>query len=309
MFGREGKKDHQNTHHIHYKKELSETKDLVKSLSARIEKLEAKDTANAELRKLTSAKNDKLREDIGELHELFREIEEQRQDFDVKISETQSLVKMVDPKSLLKDSQRFKSKYSMLQGKFDLLSRKFSKFENRFSSFESKLRVFKGHEELLKMENSTKNKFKEIQKISNTANSHATKLENHYIKINKTVNSAKEISEEMTELRKHLEGLDIDTKIATFDNLVENTKSTFSEMKLSENNEVESNSEVEELAELVVESFEQLKSEQAKMKKLIEPYNLKQLQDWVGLLANFMSNDDAFRKYVSKIIQKSRKQK
>jgi len=121
------------------KEDVNDTQKKLKLIDSKISKIEAKDEANSELRRLTNDKIDRLRENIGELKETVREIQSERKEFEVSISKTQALVKSVQPEALRKDIRRLETVDSLSQGKFDMLQKKFLSFESRFQSFEEKL--------------------------------------------------------------------------------------------------------------------------------------------------------------------------
>lgn len=198
--------------------EKNDKQKMLKVLESKIAKLEAKDEANAELRRLTNEKIDRLRENIGELKETIRDIQSERKEFEVGISKTQALVKSVQPEALRKDIRRLETVDSLTQGKMDMLQKKFNNFETRFQAFEEKLRLFKGHEELLELQNKVSKDLRNVEKTMHISEVHASKIENHFVKINERVNLAVSLIEEAREIEKHIESYKIDERIKELDN-------------------------------------------------------------------------------------------
>jgi chromosome segregation ATPase len=280
------------------KEDVNDTQKKLKLIDSKISKIEAKDEANSELRRLTNDKIDRLRENIGELKETVREIQSERKEFEVSISKTQALVKSVQPEALRKDIRRLETVDSLSQGKFDMLQKKFLSFESRFQSFEEKLRLFKGHEELLQLQSNVTKDLRKVEKTMHMAEVHASKIENHFVKINERVNLAVSLIEEAREIESHIESFKLDDRIKQLDLKMNELDSLLKDTK--ENN-------VKDLTEVVSRVFQKVKSNflkvedkiikiDSKLKELDSPIQdaeVKSVQDLT------LAVSDAFKKVES----------
>lgn len=294
MFSNEKKKgdSHTNTFHIHYKKELSLLQDSFMQLSIRLEKVEAKEQASAELRSIQRHSVDHLQEQIGEIKELFQVLEDDKKNLVISIEQTNRIVKSANPMELLKTVRSYDTKIEQNKSKFDLIDKKFSRFETDFKKFSQKLKVFKGEDELLKLQDRTKDDLRNVEKVSMTVNSHASKLENHFIKINEKVSEATNFMVDMKDLQKTMVGLQssVEGKLSSFDDL-QNTFATEKAHFLEEISDESIQSELDEIVEITTSSITDIKKVQSdalvKLTALTEKLkDYGEFQKWVKYLAH-----------------------
>lgn len=82
---------------VKFKEKDKELHKKIMEISTFIEKLEAKNQANTELRKVTNERISRLSEKIGEIKELFNVVSSEKKDLEIKISEQSAIVKKITP--------------------------------------------------------------------------------------------------------------------------------------------------------------------------------------------------------------------
>jgi len=173
-----------NSGRVHYKDEIARLSDLLTRLSTKVEMLEAKEEAQKELRELTSQKFDNVTGQIGEIRELFKVLSSEKKELEVKIGQTIEQVRLVQPTQIIKQMTGFAHQLSLVDGKIQLVVKQYDSFKKEFEKFDRKLKVFKGEDELLKLQTRVKQDLDDVSKVSHQASLHASKIENHFIKIN-----------------------------------------------------------------------------------------------------------------------------
>jgi predicted nucleic acid-binding Zn-ribbon protein len=220
----------------------------ITKLEVNIESLQAKQAAHEELRSLSDKKFDHITEEIGELKELFKILEEDKREIEVQVQQALRKVEATHPETLKKQYDSQVQAVEKIDSKFSLLNKQYEKFSDRFNSFEHKLKVFTGEEELLKLQQRIKQDLLDTEKVAHTAHKHASKIENHYIKINERVNTVERSLNEIKDLRKELE-----TQQEELAGIL-NTAHEGPEGKISE---IEST--VDQLSKVMIDTFEKLK--------------------------------------------------
>lgn len=256
LFGK--KEDKHNTFHIHYKKELDDLKKRLNYSETKIEGLEAKNQASEALRGLTEKHIDKLSEEIGEIKEMFKILSDEKRNLEIKLNKAVGIVESAKPIELMKKFTKLEGKFSMLEGKISLNSKKFDNFKNELSHFTQKLKLLKGEGELIKLQDRVREDLKTISKINNTANMHASKIENHFIKINEKVSSALKLSSELKELKK-----DLSIKSAILDDSASKIDGSISKIDSSRLDSIEEHladvdSSFHEFMDVVIDKFKGL---------------------------------------------------
>ena len=200
-----------NTHHVRYKKELNDLKELYDGLIIRLDKLEAKQLTQEEIKQVMQSKMDRLSETIGELRELFKILSNDKKELDVSMSKISDKVEKVEPDKIHKKIEKAIVVVDRCEGKVDLLSKKYKVLSEDLEVYTKKLKVFKGENQLLKLQEKVKDDLKVIEVTANKTHRHASKLENHYVKINEKVNDAVRSSKELKKLKEEL--LDLKVQI------------------------------------------------------------------------------------------------
>ncbi len=280
LFGQKEDTEGKNTFHIHYKQELANLRDLVTRLSSKIEMLEAREVAQKELREITNQKFDKINEQIGEVREMFKILSSEKKEMEVKISETIELVKTISPQAINRQIVQLTRAQSMSDGKISLLTKQHDTFKKDFDGFSHKLRVFKGEDELIKLQTRVKEDLDEVHKLSHAVSAHASKFENNFIKIGE---KATAISTAMSEFKAVKDSLlelqiDINKQLATLKEAADpTTQITGVQAKVSEIEESLNN-----LTDLTVETFESVKKKiAASSHNTVDAAEFDKMKRWV----------------------------
>jgi chromosome segregation ATPase len=260
----EKKEENHQSHHIHYKQELEQLKKELQTLQSKVDLVMAKDEAQNELRSLTAKKIDGLHEEIGEVKELFKVIESEKRDLELKIVQTNELVKSVQPQQIAKRTDSVEKHMSVMDGKISLLIKQHERVKKELDDHEHKMKMFKGEHALLKMQEETKKDLDDIRKITHVASMHASKIENHFIKINEKAEKVSKAVTELTDLREQL--LSLRDKLVP---LVEKAQGVDGE-KIKEIEQT-----ISELTEIMTESFDELKANQ------IDPQEWQKMKQWL----------------------------
>ena len=193
--------------HVKYKQELNNMKDLYDQIVVRLDKIDARQSAQEEIKHVLQSRIERLSENIGELKELFKVLSNDKKELEVSISKANASLERVQPEKIDNKMSRMNSNLDKIDGKVDLLDKKYNNLSKEVDKYTRKLKVFKGEDQLLKLQEKVKEDLKSIEATANLTNRHASKLENHYIKINEKVNSSVRAVKELNALKEELENL------------------------------------------------------------------------------------------------------
>ncbi len=271
----------QSSAHIHYKEELANMREQITRIQTRADMLEAKEAAQKELREITNKKFDSIQGQIGEIREMFKILSSEKKELEVKISQTLEIVKQVQPTEVAKKISAISHQISVIEGKNQLLHKQYDKFKNDFDAFSHKLKVFKGEDELLKLQLRVKGDLDDVNKISHQASMHASKIENHFIKINEKATSIQTAISEQKALYESLLKLQSDLTKQS-----EELKEVPHEDVVAKVNELEET--VGGLADLTTETFAALKKDitahHEKATSAVNPVEFEKMKRWVTYL-------------------------
>ncbi len=271
---------------------LAALKDQATRSQTKIEMLEAKEEAQKELREITNKKFDAILGQIGEIRELFKVLSSEKKELEIKIGQTLEIVKQVQPTEVAKKLSTMAHQISLIEGKNQLLHKQYDSFKKDFDQFSHKLKVFRGDDELLKLQTRVKNDLEDVEKVSHQAGMHAAKIENHFIKINEKATAIQTSISELKALREGLEHLQIDLTKQSEDikaaASAQADKSGLTGLDEATKKIAELEGTVSELTDLTTETFAQLKkdilSHHEKATSSISPVEFEKMKRWVAYL-------------------------
>jgi DNA repair exonuclease SbcCD ATPase subunit len=268
-------------------------------LSTKIERLESKDQALDNIREMTNKRIDRLSEQIGEVKELFAVLSQEKKEIDKNLAGFEKLVEKTHPEQLLTEVRSIQKQQMILEGKFDLMKSRQTKFQENFESFSEKLKVFKGEDELLKLQKRVAGEFQEIERINRNITMNASKVENSFIKIKEKVVEATTARDDLNEIKKDLLSMKDDLQ-KKFDSVEKMFKSASKQQASApaqsqnsnnntsnnSNNGGESNDEVQkhvdELTDAMIENFGKMKERIKALEKISSEHEI--LKKWVAYL-------------------------
>lgn len=263
---------------------LATIRETITRLQTKIESLEAKEEAQKELREMTNKKFESMEEQVGEIREMFKVLSSEKKELEVKIGQTIEIVKQVEPSQIAKKINTTAHQISVIEGKIQLLNKQYDSFKKDFDKFRHKLNVFKGEDELIKLQMRVKEDLDDVHKIAHQAGMHASKMENHFIKINEKATAVQNAMNELKALQESLVQLQMDLTKKYEDDGDKSTSDI--SKKVDELEET-----VGSLTDLTTETFDQLKKDIATHKgnaEGVDPVEFEKTRKWVAYLVKEM---------------------
>ncbi len=165
-----------------------EEKPKSRSNEANVERLSAKIEALSELRKADAERFSRISEQIGELRNLILEKEKEITELGVKATKAAELVGELQPENILAEIRKSTTKYDVLEAKIEAANVLYQKVLDELKEVRKRLAMFNGTEELMKLNEGTKNNLTGIQHIEANIESQANKVGNVYVQFQKQAN-------------------------------------------------------------------------------------------------------------------------
>lgn len=268
-------------------------------LSTKIEKLESKDQALDNIREMTNKRIDRLSEQIGEVKELFAVLSQEKKEIDKNLAGFEKLVEKTKPEQLLTEVRSLQKQQMILEGKFDLMKSRQAKFQENFESFSEKLKVFKGEDELLKLQKRVAGELQEIERTNRNITLNASKVENSFIKIKEKVVEATTARDDLNEIKKDLLSAkdDLQKKVDSVEKMfksasklqaespVQNQSSNNNQGSAENNDEIQNH--IDELTDAMIQNFSKLKER-------------------IKVLEKNSSDQDVLKKWIVYLVKKDR---
>lgn len=261
-------------------------------LSTKIEKLESKDQALDNIREITNKRIDHLSEQIGEVKELFAVLSQEKKENDKRLTSFEKLVEKTRPEQLLLEVRSIQKQQLILEGKLDLVKTRQNKFQENFDKFSEKLKVFRGEDELLKLQKKVYTELLTIEKINRNITLNTSKAENAFIKVKEQATDVITARDELKDMKKELDEqrAEYEKKLNTIQKITDNLPNTIKEGKYDKNTLIKeileqkplqdttnikkyADDKIEELTDAMIENFMKLKE---KIKKINEELNNKE---------------------------------
>lgn len=172
-------------------------------VAADVEKIKALISSLEEKRKVDGEKFSRINEQIGELRSSSVEREKQIKEMEVAAMKSIDMVKEVQPEKLMNEVKKEDTKINKLESHMERYEDNLSQVIQELKEIRSKMELFKGYEELLKLNEETKEELRNIKKMEITMDIHTNKVERLFIDFQKKYSefeNFKKITEYMEEI-------------------------------------------------------------------------------------------------------------
>lgn len=156
--------------------------------AAKVEKLAAKVEAFSELRKVDSERLTRVSEGIGELRNLILNKEAEMKEIGVKAVKAAETIEALQPENMLSEVRKSEAKYQVLEAKIEAANALYNRVMEELKEIRKRLSVFRGAEELLKLNEETSSYLGNIKRVEANIESQANKMGNVYVQFQKQAN-------------------------------------------------------------------------------------------------------------------------
>jgi hypothetical protein len=146
-------------------------------LTADVEKLKAQFSTFYELQKSSNERFSNITEQIGSLRSMLIERDKDAQRLEAKATQAIDLVKTVQPDKFMVDLRKMDSKIEALKANLESNENVIKNTINELKEMRNKMAVFKGMEQVIKMNEDVKNELMEIKKTEALVERHGDKVE------------------------------------------------------------------------------------------------------------------------------------
>ena len=200
--------------------EEARNKVVYDELLLKIEKINAVLDSFEAFKKFNSERIGQVSEQIGELRSNIINVERDVKGTETKATLASDLVKEVQPEKLMTNLQKEDAKLEVLKARIEGLEGYNKSLLSELKEIKSKMSVFRGSEEILKLQDSVKRDLVDIQKVKTIVEGHADKVEEIFINIKNDVTSfeklnliIKDLSGSFKDVKKNIEELKIKSEI------------------------------------------------------------------------------------------------
>jgi len=152
---------------------------------ADIEKLKALIKSLDERRKVDGEKFTRLNEQIGELRTSSVEREKQLRDIEISSLKAVEMVKEVHPEKLMTEVKKGDMKLIKLESYMEKYETTLAQFIEEIKEIRTKMELFRGYEELLKLNQETRQEVSNMKKLEIKMDIHTNKVERLFIDFQK----------------------------------------------------------------------------------------------------------------------------
>lgn len=180
--------------------------------AANVEKIAAKVEALSELRRADAERFSRISEQIGELRNLILEKEEEIKELGTKATKAAEMVGELQPEKILSEIRKGTTKYEMLEAKIEGTNTLYQEIIEEVKRMRNKLAMFRGTEELMKLNEETAKNLASIKRTEANIESQANKTGNIYVQFQKQANelvkyrdAAAALADEFRNIKKSVE--------------------------------------------------------------------------------------------------------
>ena len=192
---------------------LSRSKSSSKgTTNAKIEKIDAQIEALKEVQSAQRERFERHSEEIGELRSTLADREKQIRELEAKAVRASELVAEVQPENFMHEQKKTDAKIEAIQGKLDNNEVISDSIIEELKKIKNKVSVFRGTEDILKLNKEVKEELSSIRKVEATVEKHSdhveaifTSFESNFEHFQKLKSDVKGTAEICTSLKKDVE--------------------------------------------------------------------------------------------------------
>jgi chromosome segregation ATPase len=193
----------------------------VGALTAEITKIKAQLDSFKEIRKANAERFATINEQIGEIRGQVMDANRNMGVLEVKVSKAADLVESVHPDKLMIQVQRSDGKVEGLRGLIESKDAMVQNIMEQLKTMRNQMKVFKGIEEVLKMNEDVKTEVMNMKKLTAIVERHADRVENVFVESQKTFKEFNELIGQVAAIKSQIKDVaekadKIEVKTATF---------------------------------------------------------------------------------------------
>lgn len=193
----------------------------VGALTAEITKIKATLDSFKEIRKANSERFATINEQIGEIRGQVMDANRNMGVLEVKVAKAADLVESVHPDKLMIQVQKSDGKVEALRGLIESKDAMVQNIMQQLKEMRNQMKVFKGIEEVLKMNEEVKTEVMNMKKLTALVERHSDRVENVFVESQKTFKEFNELIGKMSIVQSQLKEVSgkvdkLDVKSATF---------------------------------------------------------------------------------------------
>jgi len=155
------------------------------SLKADVDRVKIQVESFKEIRTVLNERINHMTEQIGEIRSMLMEKDRDIQQLEAKALKAIDLVDSVKPDKLLSELKKEDAKIEALKANIESNDLMMKKIMEELADVRSKMSLFKGTEQIIKMEDETKTELIDIKKVEATISRHADKVETMFMEMQK----------------------------------------------------------------------------------------------------------------------------
>lgn len=154
-------------------------------IKVEIDKIKAQNDALIQTRKATGERFIKVSEELGELRGNIMDLDKDMREIMLRVSKSIDLVETVQPENLYSEIKRQDAKIESNVAKIDGNKDLSNKIMEELKDMRSKISLFRGVEQVIKLNKEVEKKLIDIQKIKSIVEGHSDKVENVFTEVEK----------------------------------------------------------------------------------------------------------------------------
>ncbi|MFA6088774.1 MAG: hypothetical protein WC755_02840 [Candidatus Woesearchaeota archaeon] len=194
-----------------------------------VDSLNAQIFANSEMRKVSNERFAAIQETIGEMKNQLIEKDKTISKIQAKAEKAAGLVESVKPEQFMIELKRLDTKILALKGKIENTESIFNTVLEEMKGMRQKMSVFKGVEDIIKLNDDVKKELRGVQQVEARVTAHSDKVEGIFIEAQKKFNQFKDLDDKIKSVSENVKELSSQVnedkgKLQTFagkDNLLE----------------------------------------------------------------------------------------
>jgi predicted nucleic acid-binding Zn-ribbon protein len=174
---------------------------------AELTKIKATLESFKEIRKANSERFSTINEQIGEIRGQVMDVNRNMGVLEVKVSKAADLVESVHPDKLMIQVQKSDGKVEALRGLIESKDAMVQNIMEQLKSMRNQMKVFKGIEEVLKLNEDVKTEALNMKKLTAMVERHADRVENVFVESQKTFKEFNEVIGQMSVIKSEIKDI------------------------------------------------------------------------------------------------------
>lgn len=183
----------------------------IEMIQAELTKINGTLDSLKETRKMTSERFSTMNEQIGEIRGMVTDMQRSVGMIEVKATKAADLVESVHPDKLMIQVQKEDGKIEGLRGMIEAKEEMIKNIMDQLKKLRDQMVVFRGLEQVLKLDEEVKGELMSVKKIAATVERHADRVENVFVEAQKSFEAFNTFADKLETMRADIK--DLSTKL------------------------------------------------------------------------------------------------